>query len=73
MYKILLLERGGTKQLWSLLTEKKIIDEKETIVEFETDDIDVFEAKLIDLFNTTPKEHIRTIQDVTYSIDVLLN
>lgn len=72
MYKILILRRSGDT-LYSPLMETKDEDGKMVESEFTADTLEALESKIIELLETMPKANIRAVQDMTFTIDLLID
>lgn len=72
MYKIFILRRGSDA-LYSPLMEAKEVDGQMVTSEFSADSLDDLESKIVELLETTPKASIRAIQDMNFTVDLLMN
>lgn len=72
MYKIFILRRGSDA-LYSPLMETKEVDGQMVTSEFSADSLDSLENKIVELLETTPKANIKAVQDMTFTVDLLMN
>lgn len=72
MYKIFILRRNGDT-LYSPLMETKEVEGVPVTSEFVADDLPALESKIVELLETMPRASIRAVQDMTFTIDLLMN